>query len=246
MPVFAALRRNQYNLRFTYHSDAILHGDFPEAGEELDRLISIISIPIVEVIRGGGGEAPVTQRLRRSFSESGWQKGNFRVEKRINEQTTFARSHEVDHVKEFRGHTIAMEIEWNNKDPFFDRDLENFNRLHADGAISIGIIVTRGDTFQIGIEERIRAFAVANRIRSFEDLDNFGTKLPTPRQRDAVNQHVERNTCSFAEAWAACFTQDKFGTATTHWSKLEDRLDRGVGSPCPTVGIGIPLARVTD
>ena len=115
MPVFAALRRNQYNLRFTYHSDAILHGDFPEAGEELDRLISIISIPIVEVIRGGGGEAPVTQRLRRSFSESGWQKGNFRVEKRINEQTTFARSHEVDHVKEFRGHTIAMEIEWNNK-----------------------------------------------------------------------------------------------------------------------------------
>lgn len=245
MPVFVALRRDQFNLRFTYHSDAILHGDFPEAGEELDRLISTISIPIVEVIRGGG-EAPVTQRLRRSFSENGWQKGSFRVEKRINDQTTFAQSHEVDHVKDFGDHTIAMEIEWNNKDPFFDRDLENFNRLHADGAISIGIIVTRGDTFQIGIEERIRVFALANRIRSFEDLEDYGTKPPTPRQRDAVNQHVERNACSFAEAWAACFTRDKFGTVTTHWSKLEDRLRRGVGSPCPTVGIGIPLSRVTE
>jgi hypothetical protein len=29
---------------------------------------------------------------------------------------------------------LALEIEWNN--PFFDRDLENFKRLHANGAIS--------------------------------------------------------------------------------------------------------------
>jgi Restriction endonuclease BglII len=33
---------------------------------------------------------------------------------------------------------VALEIEWNNKDPFFDRDLENFKRLHAEGAISVG------------------------------------------------------------------------------------------------------------
>ncbi|HSV23752.1 MAG TPA: BglII/BstYI family type II restriction endonuclease [Xanthobacteraceae bacterium] len=39
---------------------------------------------------------------------------------------------------------MALEIEWNNKDSFFDRDLENFKRLHADGAISVGIIVMRG------------------------------------------------------------------------------------------------------
>src|SRR5262249_14440838 len=36
----------------------------------------------------------------------------------------------------FPAGTIALEIEWNNKDPFFDRDLENFKRLHSDGAIS--------------------------------------------------------------------------------------------------------------
>ena len=246
MPVFQALRPNQFNLRFTYHSDAILQGDFPEAGKELNRLISTMSIPIVELIRGGDGEAPFTQRIRRTFSQLGWQKGNLQVEKRINDQTTFAWSHEVDHVKNFRGRTIALEIEWNYKDPFFDRDLENFNRLHSDGAISIGIIVTRGDTFPIGIEERICAFALANEIRSFEDLEVFGAKPPNPRQRSAVNQHLQRNACGFAEAWAACFTRDKFGSATTHWSKLKDRLDRGVGSPCPTVGIGIPLSRVMD
>ncbi len=38
---------------------------------------------------------------------------------------------------------------------------------------------------------------------------------------------------------------DKFGTATTHWLKLMDRVNRGVGSPCPLVLIGIPAGMIT-
>jgi hypothetical protein len=33
---------------------------------------------------------------------------------------------------------------------------------------------------------------------------------------------------------------DKFGEATTHWKKLEDRVHRGVGNPCPLLLIGLP------
>ena len=72
------------------------------------------------------------------------EQGQIQIEKRINERTTFAQTHEVDHVRVTREGKIALEIEWNNKDPFFDRDLENFSRLHGDGGISAGIIVTRG------------------------------------------------------------------------------------------------------
>lgn len=244
-PIFERLEQSQFNLRFTYHSDAILRQDFPEAAAELDQLISAVSIPVVELVRGGGGEAQGTQRLRNALSDCNWRKRIFRVEKKINDQTTFSQSHAVDHIKDFGSGTIALEIEWNNKDPFFDRDLENFNRLHADGAISIGIIVTRGDSFQSGIEERIRNFAVATEIDSFAGLEEFGID-PTQRQRRAVDGYAERNACAFAEAWSVCFTRDKFGGATTHWSKLESRLDRGVGSPCPIVGIGIPLSCITD
>lgn len=43
---------------------------------------------------------------------------------------------------------IAVEMEWNNKDPFFDRDLLNFMALHREGALAIGVIVTRGPSFQ--------------------------------------------------------------------------------------------------
>ena len=49
------------------------------------------------------------------------------IETRINGVPRESQSHEVDHVRIFPdGSRIALEIEWNNKDPFFDRDLENF------------------------------------------------------------------------------------------------------------------------
>jgi hypothetical protein len=38
---------------------------------------------------------------------------------------------------------------------------------------------------------------------------------------------------------------DKFGEATTYWRKLEDRIHRGVGNPCPLVLIGLPDSVVT-
>lgn len=43
---------------------------------------------------------------------------------------------------------IALELEWNNKDPFFDRDLNNFRLLFDLRAISVGIILTRCDELQ--------------------------------------------------------------------------------------------------
>jgi hypothetical protein len=50
---------------------------------------------------------------------------------------------------------------------------------------------------------------------------------------------------SFPKGWAHAFVSDKFGEATTHWRKLEDRVKRGVGNPCPLLLIGIPKSVVT-
>ncbi len=54
-------------------------------------------------------------------------------------------THKVDCYK----NRVALEIEWNNKDPFFDRDLNNFRLLFDLRAISIGVIVTRCDDLQL-------------------------------------------------------------------------------------------------
>lgn len=43
---------------------------------------------------------------------------------------------------------VALEIEWNNKDPFYDRDLNNFRLLFDLRTVSVGIIITRCDDLQ--------------------------------------------------------------------------------------------------
>ena len=70
---------------------------------------------------------------------------------------------------------------------------------------------------------------------------------PTRRQIRDVMKRVTRskNPISFRDAWTDQFVSDKFGMATTHWSKLQDRVHRGVGNPCPLVLIGLPSAIVT-
>jgi hypothetical protein len=152
-------------------------------------------------------------------------------------------SHEVDHIARFTAGTLALEIEWNNKDPFFDRDLENYKRLHADGAISIGILVTRGVSLQDEMRAMVLRFANENQVNVTADLARIGLN-PTRRQL-AEYERRQRGDTDFAQAWSAAFVQDKFGAATTHWRKLEDRVHRGVGNPCPLLLIGLPATLVT-
>lgn len=225
------------------HAEAILSVDFPDAVKELEAVVSGLSIPIEEIIGSGGGETQGTQRLRNGLANVGWKKLNFVVEKRINGVAREAISHEIDHVKAFEPGVVACEIEWNNKDPFFDRDLENFKRLHADGAISVGVIITRGTTMQDQMRDMVRRFAVEKGLNSHDAVEAFGMAR-TARQKKEVERRVKAGM-SYEEAWATHFVSDKYGAATTHWAKLEDRVHRGVGNPCPLVLIGLPAAIVT-
>lgn len=53
---------------------------------------------------------------------------------------------------------IAVEREWNNKDPFYDRDLLNYQALHREGALAVGVIVTRGPDLQRLIKRTVVNF----------------------------------------------------------------------------------------
>jgi hypothetical protein len=236
-----------FQVKFQSHAQAILSVDFPEALTELETALVNTTIPIEEIIAGGGGEAKGTQRLRKALAGAGWPKFTFTIEKRINNVPRESVSHEIDHVRTFEnGARIALEIEWNNKDPFYDRDLENFKRLHADGAISVGIIVTRGKSLHENMRSLVRRFLDERQIQSLDGLRQWGYD-PTARQRTAINKRMTRtrNPVTFCEAFTDKFVADKFGEATTHWRKLEDRLHRGVGNPCPLLLIGLPDSIVT-
>ena len=75
---------------------------------------------------------------------------------------------------------------------------------------------------------------------SYQELGLFNVR-PTMRQREMVEKDQQSGR-TFVEAWSRQFVNDKFGTATTHWSKLQERMARGVGNPCPLLLLGIPAS----
>ena len=241
--MFEVLRDHGFQVEFHSHAAAILSLDFPEVANQLQGILLGSTIPIEEIVGSGGGETKGTQRLRRALHDHGWRKHNFEVQRTIDGVTRESISHEVDHIARFDAGVVALEIEWNNKDPFFDRDLENYKRLHADGAISIGILITRGTTLQDQMRDMVLRFATEKHIAEPEDLRRIGLN-PTPRQLKTYAQRV-KGGATFQQGWASSFVADKFGAATTHWRKLEDRVRRGVGNPCPLLLIGLPASLVS-
>jgi hypothetical protein len=243
MGVLDGLRGLGFDVLAKNHAEAILRHDFAAEAEELVRALGGFAIPAAELIGSGGGEARSTQRLRRELAEHGWRKHRFEIALTVDGRVKDAVTHEIDHVRHGCAGTLALEIEWNNKDPFFDRDLENFQRLHAQSVISLGIIVTRGAALQAGMAAQIAGFLRRNGIGEADRLLPFGMKRRTDRQVQAVERLVAGGA-EFAEAFARTFVADKFGPATTHWRKLADRVSRGVGNPCPLLLIGLPASVV--
>jgi hypothetical protein len=240
--MFEQLKARQFEILPLHHAEAILTHDMPDAIIELEAALLDIKIPVEELVRGGGGEGKGTQRLRTTLSNAGFKKHRFEIKKIVDGVEKESVSHEIDHVRTFDCGVLALEIEWNNKDPFFDRDLENFKRLHSDAVISIGAIITRGKSLHDGMRELIESFATKHGIDSPEKLEAYYS--PTKRQL-RMYEAAARSKQSFAKGWAHSFVSDKFGEATTHWRKLEERVRRGVGNPCPLLLIGIPKNVVT-
>lgn len=98
------------------------------------------------------------------------------------------------------------------------------------------------------MRDLVGRFFDERQIQGFGDLLKWGYD-PTARQRAAILKRMQatrtRGEMTFREVFVSKFVADKFGEATTHWRKLEDRVHRGVGNPCPLVLIGLPDSIVT-
>jgi hypothetical protein len=237
----APLVAKGFDFQWLSHAEAIFKNDFPLPLRELVGALGGLTLPITEIIGSGGGETKFTQRLRRSLAASGWPKHTFVISKVVDGVPKESTSHEVDHVRRTANGVVACEIEWNNKDPFFDRDLENFKRLHVEGAISAGVLITRGSSLQEALHQAVTQFTRDRGIKSLMDLKFHGVE-PTRKQVTAIENRVlrARSRTTFSEAWVSNFMSNKYGAATTHWSKLQDRVRRGVANPCPMLLIGLP------
>jgi hypothetical protein len=136
--------RNNYEIHEWKHAITILKGDFPDEWDNLIEILSTFKLKKSWIVEPGGRKSKVAGWLDSNFFAKGWLEKSFETSVHVDENVYDSPTHSVDCFK----NGVALEIEWNNKDPFFDRDLNNFRLLFELRAISVGIIVTRCDELQ--------------------------------------------------------------------------------------------------
>jgi hypothetical protein len=96
------------------------------------------------IVSPGGSKSDIAKKIDGHFTQLGWQEKQFKTRIVVDDTTFDAPTHKVDCYK----NRVALEVEWNNKDPFFDRDLNNFRLLFDLRAIDVGVIITRTSELQ--------------------------------------------------------------------------------------------------
>jgi len=92
-----------------------------------------------EILKKGGRKSLIAIRFDSYLFARGWLEKQFRTAIKIDNAEFETPTHKVDCYKS----RVALEVEWNNKTEFYDRDLNNFRLLFELRAIDAGIIVTR-------------------------------------------------------------------------------------------------------
>lgn len=136
--------REKYEVHEWKHALAILVQDFPSEFSDICEVLTEFRLYRSDLTVGGGNKSRISAKIDSSLYERGWEEKKFSTSIVVDGIATESPTHQVDCFK----NRVALEIEWNNKDPFFDRDLNNFRLLFDLRVASVGVVVTRCDDLQ--------------------------------------------------------------------------------------------------
>jgi len=149
---------DRYEIHEWRHASAILRYDYRHEWRDLLDMLRIFTLRKSWIIRGGGNKTELAKWVDDFLGGRGWIEKQFATAVVVDDQRFESPTHKVDCYK----NNVAFEIEWNNKDPFYDRDLNNFRLLFELRAISVGIIFTRCDELQSIFNELNRGSSYGN------------------------------------------------------------------------------------
>jgi hypothetical protein len=141
LPEFVA---ESYECHEWRHASAILSQDFPAEWADLLDVLSRFRLQKSWITSGGGNKSQPSAFIDGFLTRRGWVEKQFQTAIEVDGVRLNSPTHKVDCYK----NGVAVEIEWNNKDPFYDRDLNNFRLLFDLRAVSVGVIITRSDALQ--------------------------------------------------------------------------------------------------
>lgn len=131
--------RARYKIEERGHASAILAGDFPREFDDIIHCLETFALKKSHILTPGGGKSPISTSLDAFLHERGWQEKSFDIKITIDGSPVPIPTHKIDNFR----NRVGIEVEWNNKTEFYDRDLNNFRLLKELRVLSVGVIVTR-------------------------------------------------------------------------------------------------------
>ncbi|MCA8895856.1 MAG: hypothetical protein KDA48_11420 [Amphiplicatus sp.] len=136
--------RDLYEVHEWRNATGVLETAYPIEWQEIQSVLRSFKLPKSQILAPGGNRSDLAKAFDQPFAERGWIEKQFKTGIKLDDATIESPTHKIDCYK----NNVALEIEWNNKDPFYDRDLNNFRLLFDLRAIGVGVIITRADELQ--------------------------------------------------------------------------------------------------
>jgi hypothetical protein len=123
----------------TSHALAILSSDFRTEFDDLVLCLRAFRLKKSDILTPGGGRSPIPIAIDGFLGGRGWAAKSFDIKIEVDQAEIPIPTHHIDNFK----NRVGIEVEWNNKTEFYDRDLNNFRLLHDLRVLSVGVIITR-------------------------------------------------------------------------------------------------------
>lgn len=131
--------RSRYRFDEREHAVAILARDFPIEFADICDCLDQFVLKRSDISAPGGGKSRISQAIDNFFRNRGWSETSFDIKISADGVHIPIPTHKIDNFI----NRVGIEVEWNNKDPFYDRDLNNFRLLRELHVLSVGVMITR-------------------------------------------------------------------------------------------------------
>ena len=139
LELLPAKLRAKFSFQERLHACSILKTDFRSEWQDILDCLDAFVLKRSEIVVGGGNKTQISIGIDTFLNARGWTERSFDTAVVVDGVPKETPTHKIDNFK----NRVGVEVEWNNKDPFFDRDLNNFRLLHQLDVLSVGVIITR-------------------------------------------------------------------------------------------------------
>ncbi len=131
--------QERYRFYERNYACGILTADFPDEWQDIVDCLQHFVLRKSFIENPGGGRSQIPITIDGFLRSRGWSEKRFDIKVVVDGTEYPTPTHKIDNVK----NKVGLEVEWNNKTEFYDRDLNNFRLLHDLRVLAVGVIITR-------------------------------------------------------------------------------------------------------